>query len=272
MSENESPPEFDRLNDFEAMTRYETEDALAEGKPVIIPTGSIEQHGHHLPVGTDTYAVRSVAKRVAARLDGLLVPFSPIGVTPLHMKMGGAISLRPETYMDYFDDVIESLIKHGAEQVVIVNWHEVNASSIETVATRVQDRHQDVTFVIAEAHFTARDLYADYHDLTHGGPLEVLPVMGDHPELVHLDRATDAGEEGHASMMDDLRRSDNAYPIIPDVRIMYPSGWYGDLSEVEDYDGEEFLERVAEACADDVANALEVMGSVDVDDVDDVDE
>lgn len=268
MSDDDSTPEFGRLNDFEAMTRYEIEDALAEGKPVIIPTGSIEQHGHHLPVGTDTYAVRSVAKRMAARLDGLLIPFSPIGVTPLHMKMGGAISLRPETYMDYFDDVIESLITHGADKIVIVNWHEVNASSIETVATRVQDRHQDVTFVIAEAHFAARDLYADYHDLTHGGPLEVLPVLGDHPELVHLDRAQDAGEEAHASKMDDLRRSDNAFPIIPDVRIMYPSGWYGDLSEVEEYDGEEFLEKVAEASAADVANALDVMTSIEFDEDD----
>ena len=265
---DESTPEFGRLNDFAAMTRYEIEDALEENGLVIIPTGSIEQHGHHLPVGTDTYAVRSVAERMTARLDGLLIPFSPIGVTPLHLKMGGAISLRPETYMDFFDDVIESLVKHGADEVVIVNWHEVNAGSIETVATRVQDRHQDVTFVLAQAHFTARDLYADYHDLTHGGPLEVLPVLGDHPQLVHLDRATDAGEGGHASMMDDLRRSDNAFPIIPDVRIMYPSGWYGDLSDVEDYDGEEFLERVAEACAEDVANALDVMGSIDYDEDD----
>lgn len=265
MSEDDAPPEFDRLNDFAAMTRYEIEDALEENGLVVIPTGSVEQHGHHLPVGTDTYAVRSVAERVAARLDGLLVPFSPVGVTPLHMKMAGAISLRPETYMDFFEDVVTSLIGQGADQIVIVNWHEVNASSIETVATRVQDEHPDVRFVIAQAHFTAKDLYADYHDLTHGGPLEVLPVLGDHPELVHLDRARDAGEEGRASTMDELRRNDRAYPIIPDVRIMYPSGWYGDLSEIDDYDGEEFLERVAEACSADVENALEVMGEVDFD-------
>lgn len=268
MSEDDAPPEFDRLNDFMAMTRYEIEDALAENGLVVIPTGSVEQHGHHLPVGTDTYAVRSVAKRIAARLDGLLVPFSPLGVTPLHMGMAGAISLRPETYMDLFEDTFESLIRHGADQIVVVNWHEVNASSIETVATRVQADHPDVRFVVAQAHFAARDLYADYHDLTHGGPLEVLPVLGDHPELVHLDRARDAGDAGHASMMDDLRRSENAFPIIPDVRVMYPSGWYGDLSEVEEYDGEEFLERVAGACAEDVANALEVMGDVDFEDVD----
>lgn len=266
MSEYDDVPDFERENDFAAMTRYEVADALAENGLVLIPTGSIEQHGHHLPVGTDTFAVRSVAKRMAGKLGGLLVPFAPMGVTPLHEGMAGALSLEPETYMALFDDVFENLINHGADQIVVVNWHEVNASSIETVMTRAQKRHPDVRFVIAQAHFTARDLYEDYHDLTHGGPLEVLPVLGDHEDLVHLDRATDASDEGRASEMDDLRRSDSAYPIIPDTRIMYPSGWYGDLSEVAEYDGEAFLDRVAEACAADVAAALDALEDVDFED------
>lgn len=263
MNEYDDIPEFGRENDFAAMTRYEIEDRLDENGLVLIPTGSIEQHGRHLPVGTDTYAARSVAKRMAGRLDGLLVPFAPMGVTPLHADMAGALDLEPETYMDLFEDVFESLIDHGADEVVVVNWHEVNASAIETVMTRTQKRYPDVRFVIAQAHFTARDLYEDYHDLTHGGPLEVLPVVGDHPELVHLDLATDAADEDHASAMDDLRRSEQAYPIVPDVRIMYPSGWYGDLSDVEEYDGDEFLDRVATAAAEQVATALDTMEDVD---------
>lgn len=263
MSEYDDIPGFDREHDFAAMTRDEIEEKLDENGLVLIPTGSIEQHGSHLPVGTDTYAVRSVAKRMAGKLDGLLVPFAPMGVTPLHAGMAGSLDLEPETYMSLFEDIFESLIDHGADRIVVVNWHEVNASSIETVMTRTQERYPDVRFVIAQAHFTARDLYADYHDLTHGGPLEVLPVLGDHPELVHLERATDASEAGHASEMDDLRRGERAYPIIPDVRIMYPSGWYGDLSEVADYDGEEFLDRVADACATAVATAFEKLADAD---------
>lgn len=263
MSEYDDVPAFDRENDFAAMTRYEIEAALDENGLVLIPTGSVEQHGRHLPVGTDTYAARSVAKRMAGTLDGLLVPFAPMGVTPLHAGMAGALDLEPETYMALFEDVFESLVDQGADRIVVVNWHEVNASSIETVMTRAQERHPDVRFVVAQAHFTARDLYEDYHDLTHGGPLEVLPVEGDHPDLVHLDRATDASEAGQASEMDDLRRGDRAYPIIPDVRLMYPSGWYGDLSEVEDYDGEEVLAEIADACATAVAEAFEKMAEVD---------
>lgn len=255
--------EFGREHDFAALTRYEIEEKLEANGLVIIPTGSVEQHGRHLPVGTDSYAVNAVARRVAAELDGLLVPFTSLGVTPLHAKMSGAIDLKSETLMSLFEDVCESLISHGADKIVVVNWHEVNSAPIETCATQLQMEHPDVRFVMSHANFAAQKLYEDYHDLTHGGPLEVLPVLGTRPDLVHLDRATDSSDEEHASKMDDLRRNRRAYPIIPDVRIMYESGWYGDLSEVEQKDPEEFLDRVARACASDVAETLDVLEKLD---------
>lgn len=261
---NEAGFELPRENDFAALTRYEVADRLG-ACPAVIPAGSIEQHGGHLPVGTDAYAVRSIAERVAVALDGLLVPFTPLGVTPLHEGMPGAISLRSETYMGLFRDVCESLIRHGADRIVVVNWHEVNASTIETEAIRLQDEHPDVRFVIGQAHFVAKDLYADFHDLTHGGPLEALPVLGDHPDLVHLDRATDPSDPDHASRMDRIRRNPKAYPIIPDVRVMYPTGWYGDLEGVTEEMGREFLDEVAAATAAEIEETLEAMADVDFD-------
>lgn len=263
MHTDDRTPEFTRENDFMALTRYEIEERLDAGAPVVVPTGSIEQHGPHLPVGTDTYAVRTIARRVAARLDALMVPFGPLGVTPFHAKMAGAVHLSSETFVALFRDVCESLIRHGADEIVIVNWHEGSTPSIETAAGRLQEEHTDVRFVISQASYTAQELYEDYHDLTHGGPLEVLPVLAEHPELVHLDRATDAADKEHASMMDELRRNRQAYPIIPDVRIMYESGWYGDVSEVTEKMAAEFVENVAATCADDIAETLDVLEETD---------
>lgn len=256
-------PGFDRENDFTALTRYEVADRLEERGLVVLPTGSVEQHGGHLPVGTDTYAVRDIARRVAARLDGLYVPFSAFGVTPFHSDMAGAVDLSEETMMALFEDVCGSLIEHGAEEVVVVNWHEGNTSALETAAGRLQREHRDVRFVFSHANYAAQELYGDRHDLTHGGPLEVLPVLGTRPDLVHLDRADDPSEEEHASMMDDLRRNRRAYPVIPDVRIMYPTGWYGDLDVVDEVDPETFLEEVAADCAEDVAETLDILGDLE---------
>lgn len=263
MNSETTDARFTRENDFMALTRYEIADRIDEGAPVVVPTGSVEQHGPHLPVGTDSYAVESIAQRVAARLDGLLVPFGPLGVTPFHAKMAGAIHLTSETFVALFRDVCESLIRHGADQIVVVNWHEGSTPSIETAAGRLQEEHPDVRFVVSQASYAAQELYEDYHDLTHGGPLEVLPVLADRPELVHLDRATDAADEEHASRMDELRRNRRAYPIIPDVRIMYESGWYGDVSDVDEEMAAEFVDNVADACARDVAETLDVLADLD---------
>lgn len=262
-SDTDTDAEYDRENDFLALTRYEIEDRLAENGTVVIPTGSVEQHGRHLPVGTDAYAVEEIAQRVAAHLDGLLIPFGALGVTPFHAEMAGAIHLQDETFMALFRDVCESLIKHGADRVVVVNWHEGNTSAIETAAGRLQQEHTDVRFVISQASYAAQELYEDYHDLTHGGPLEVLPVLASDPDLVHLDRATDESDPEHANRMDRLRRNRRAYPIIPDVRIMYPTGWYGDLEGVDEEMAAEFVERVARSCATDVADALDQLEELD---------
>jgi creatinine amidohydrolase len=259
----DDPSEFSRENDFEALTRYEIEDRIEAGAPAVIPTGSVEQHGPHLPVGTDAYAIETIARRVTAQLDGMMVPFGSPGVTPFHADMPGAIHLSSETFMALFRDVSESLIRHGVDEIVVVNWHEGSTPSIETAAGRLQEEHPDVRFVISQASYAAQELYEDYHDLTHGGPLEVLPVLADNPELVHLDRATDGADPEHASMMDDLRRNREAYPIIPDVRIMYESGWYGDVSDVDEELAEEFVERVAGTCASDIAETLDVLEDLD---------
>lgn len=263
MSSDDTDTPDDRSNDFKALTRYEIESHLDENGLVVVPTGSVEQHGPHLPVGTDAYAVEEIAERVATELDGLLVPFGDLGVTPFHADMAGAIHLRTETFMALFRDVCESLVEQGADKVVVVNWHEGNTSAIETAATRLQQEYPEVRFVISQASYAAQELYEDLHDLTHGGPLEVLPVLEAEPDLVHLDRATDASDEEHASRMDELRRNRRAYPIIPDVRIMYPSGWYGDLSVVDESMATEFVERVAETCAADIAETLDVLDGVD---------
>lgn len=256
-------PGFDRENDFTALTRYEVADRLEDSGRVVIPTGSVEQHGPHLPVGTDTYAVRAIAKRVAAQLDALYIPFSAFGVTPFHSEMAGAIDLEAETMMALFRDTCESLIEQGADEIVVVNWHEGNTSALETAAGRLQRDHRDVRFVFSHANYAAKELYGDRHDLTHGGPLEVLPVLGSRPDLVHLDRGADPSDPEHASAMDDLRRNRRAYPVIPDVRIMYPTGWYGDLDVVDEVDPERFLEEVAADCAEDVAGALDIVGNLE---------
>lgn len=83
---------------------------LLERNPVaIIPTGSMKQHGSHLPFGADHFASYLFAERLAEAIDALLLPFTPLGGTPSHMSFTGTISLSPETYMGMLTDHQESL-------------------------------------------------------------------------------------------------------------------------------------------------------------------
>ena len=71
------------------MTQPEAEAILKRSGLAILPMGSVEQHGPHLPCGTDYLASLVIGQQVADRVDALLVPFCPIGVTPFHMFTNG---------------------------------------------------------------------------------------------------------------------------------------------------------------------------------------
>lgn len=226
------------------ITQPEAEAILKRSRLAIIPTGSVEQHGPHLPCGTDHYAIMAIARRVASGLDGLLLPFSHTGVTPFHATIAGTLTLRQETYINLLMDTAASVIRHGAQRILIVNWHEGNTAAINYAASQLQQEY-GVRCVVAQACYIAAQLYKDEAELTHAGALEALPVLAYRPELVHLERATNPSPYAAAKEMDDLRRSRSVYPLLADIRQIAPTGWYGDLGIVNAAKAEELIERVS---------------------------
>src|SRR3979411_3170962 len=69
---------------FVELTQPEIAEQLKKNPLVILPAGSVEQHGPHLPTGTDIFAANVIAHAVAERMDGLVLPGGPVGVTPAH--------------------------------------------------------------------------------------------------------------------------------------------------------------------------------------------
>ena len=122
-----------------AMTQPEAARALARGTAIVV-SGSVEQHGGHLPLGTDAFAALTVAERVAERIDAPILPLSPVGVAPYHMPWPGSLTLRPDTFMRLLFDVCEGLAAAGVSRVIIVNWHEGNTPSIRLGVDQVQQK------------------------------------------------------------------------------------------------------------------------------------
>ena len=201
---------------------------VAESRTAVIPFGSVEQHGPHLPCGTDTMAAEVVGRTLAERLGALYVPFGPYGVTPIHAGHPGTINLRRSTFEALLTDICEELIGMGVTRFVFVNWHEGNIASMDGVATEIQDRHPGVYVVTSHACYAAQRIYAaSGGELTHGGGIEVLAVMAHDPALVQLDRAGDATRPDHAIALDEMRRSHETHGYITDVTEIDSDGWYG---------------------------------------------
>jgi creatinine amidohydrolase len=121
------------------MTWSEVDEALARGvTAVLLPFGSIEQHGHHMPLDTDCFIARELAIRVSehAEAEGvtlLVAPTVNVTLSWYHMEYPGSMRLTTETFLRVFRDVCDSLFHHGFETVVIVNGHGGNVAAL-TVA------------------------------------------------------------------------------------------------------------------------------------------
>jgi len=119
------------------MTWPETEAALKKTDMVIIPVGSIEQHGKHLPLGTDTYSAIEVSKLIAQETDILVAPAVFAGLSKHHMEFPGSITLSPQTFEAVVFETALSLIKHGFKKFLFYNGHGGNTTSVKNVIQKI---------------------------------------------------------------------------------------------------------------------------------------
>lgn len=104
---------------------YCTSEELAAARPeiAVLGVGAVEQHSHHLPVGTDWIGVAELSRRVAEGLGAYWVPPLPFSMSQCHGPMAGTVFLRPETLAEVTRDIVLSLAQSGIHKVVLVNGH-----------------------------------------------------------------------------------------------------------------------------------------------------
>jgi creatinine amidohydrolase len=244
------------------LTQPEIAAQLKRHPLVILPAGSVEQHGPHLPTGTDTFAANVIAHRVAERMDGLVLPGTPLGVTPMHMPFEGTITLSPDTYMQVVIETCASTARHGAKYLLIINWHEGNIPSLAIAAEALHRRH-GMTVLTVQACYVAEELYGhSCNGLTHGGEIEALAVLATRPELVHLDRIENSSDHAHGHRMDKLRRTRSYQPVLTDIRSIAPTGWFGAPRHATVQKGECMVTDIADAIATEAGDIFRQLDAV----------
>lgn len=127
------------------MTRPEVEDLLTRTDMVIIPVASLEQHGTHLPIGTDFLNGEERAKLIAQRADVLVAPILLPGQSPYHMEFAGTVTLPSTLIQEVYVEAARSLMRHGFKRFLILNAHGGN----NAISTFIVDRINQETGGIA---------------------------------------------------------------------------------------------------------------------------
>lgn len=225
------------------MTQPEAAQALARGTAILV-TGSIEQHGSHLPLGTDGIAALTVALRVAERLDAPVLQLSPVGVAPYHLPWPGSLTISPQTFGALLLDVCAGLASAGVRRVLLVNWHEGNTPAIRVAADEVQ-RRNPIRVIVVETHVITNGLFPEEMEFTHAGAMETAAVLAHDPSLVHLDRLEAGDEVGRGNEGHALFRRRDVFPVLKDFREVAGTGWYGSPGSVTEERAREIFDAVA---------------------------
>jgi creatinine amidohydrolase len=193
---------------------------------VLIPIGSCEQHGAHLPLGTDTITALEVARRAAEKAD---VPYTAplwIGYSPQHMRdpesAVGTITLRASTLNEVLYDIARSLIHHGWNKLVLVNGHGSNIKVLDPLLRRIKYETGALIALYkpyAERYIGILDgLLENPPEETpgwHASELETSQVLAHDARLVRMDRAASDRAQVPAWLPESFLKRDGA----PDVEF-----------------------------------------------------
>ncbi|GEN45457.1 creatininase [Alkalibacillus haloalkaliphilus] len=170
---------------------------------VLLPVGSTEQHSYHLPLGVDYYQINEISKLVATSIDGIVAPAIPFGYKSLPHSGGGqtfpgTTSLSAETLILLVKDILVEFIRHGAEQIIVMDGHYENGMFLsEAIDLALKESNQKSVKILKASFVDMLDdeVVTPYYkngfpgySLEHAAFIETALMMKLKPDLVQQDK------------------------------------------------------------------------------------
>jgi creatinine amidohydrolase len=254
---------------IERMTWPEVDGRIATGvDAVLIPIGTTEQHGPHMPLDTDCFIARSLAARAAALgeeegVSILVAPTLNVTLSWYHMQFPGALRLSTPTFFQVFREVCDSLAHHGFENLVAVNGHGGNVAALTVAVNHYFEETGRRVFLVQWWDLAADALGAIEGPMIHAEEAETSLALA-LGQRVEMERATrDAWDRGAAVKEAGFQwtsfgqygmRHAGPKVVVPMdmLRDITASGVVGDAARARPETGERILEllipRIVQVC------------------------
>ena len=233
---------------LEEMTWYEVQTYLQESRGIILPTGSVEQHGPLGLIGTDSICAREIAWAAAERCSAIVAPEISYSPAPFNMSFPGTVSLTPAVFESVVRDVLTSLAHHGFERIYILNGHGANLSILRDLEESFQQMVRVKSWWDFKPVNILRDqFYGDWEGM-HATPSEIAITQDTH-RIVRID---DLAPPEKLSPDYIAAHAGDKHGPPDEHRKSFPDGCVGSHSGLAKAEhGEKLLKAAARAVAED---------------------
>lgn len=225
------------------LTWPEAEKKINEVPVALIPVGATEQHGLHLPIGTDIFLAEKLSEMVSERTGALVYPSVNFGYSWVWRDRIGTVSLEQQVLQKVLKNVVQSVERYGIRLLIFVNGHEANSATIKYAVREIQD---ETSVKVLGAFYPGwPKVYEDYLEsptwggMFHACEFETSMMLAAREELVHMELATEEYPERPL-----LYGMDNT-----SIGDLSKSGTYGNPKVATKEKGEKMLEIFSDQIA-----------------------
>ncbi len=182
---------------YEEFTWPEIREAVAANRVAVLPVGTVEQHGPHLPLVTDVLTATEISRRAAEVIPGevVLLPSVYYAFNEHHLDFPGTIAVEGDTFVRYVTDIGKSLAHHGFRKILLVNGHGSNVPFLDIAARNITNHTAAICAMVPWWNLVPRALFAELREsaypggMAHGCELETSVLLHLRGDLVRMDRA-----------------------------------------------------------------------------------
>ncbi len=247
---------------MQEMTSSAIRDSISAGRDVaVFACGAVEQHGPHLPLGTDSFMGTLIVERAArAAGNALVAPTVLVGLSGHHMEFPGSLCLQPNTFLALLEDLCDSLARHRFRRIVLYPSHggnvDIMKAHVPFIARRLVDQ---VEVRLASEGGVGGSIWEVAKEFgispggagAHAGWTETSMMLAAFPELVHMSAATTGLTDEECYAQHNIAKS-QWRSFVYGVQSQSANGVLGDPAEADATAGQKLIDRAVASLAADL--------------------